>query len=71
MQMIDAKISFMNQMEMRLATEITADAMSKTMKIVSDVLEGFNMQEITRGDDAPDDLLDGFMNALRVEGRSQ
>ena len=68
---IDAKISFMNQTEMKLSTEITADAMSKTMKVISDVLEGFEMKEVFRGDDAPDDLLDGFLNALRVEGRSQ
>ena len=68
---IDAKVSFMNQMEMKLSTEITADAMGKTMKVVSDVLEGFDMQEVARNDDGPDDLLSGFLNALRVEGRSQ
>lgn len=69
--MIDAKISFINQMENRLSTEITADAMGKTMKVMSDVLEGFEMQEVARHDDGPDDLLNGFLNALRVEGRSQ
>ena len=69
--MIDAKVSFMNQMEMKLSTEITADAMGRTMKIMSDVLEGFDLREIVRNDDAPDDLLAGFLNALRVEGRSQ
>ena len=69
--MIDAKVSFMNQMEMKLSTEITADAMGRTMKIMSDVLEGFDLREIVRNDDAPDDLLAGFINALRVEGRSQ
>ena len=68
---IDAKVSFMNQTEMKLSTEITADAMNKTMKVISDVLEGFEMQETFRGDDGPDDLLEGFLNALRVEGRSQ
>jgi site-specific recombinase XerD len=68
---IDAKISFMNQTEMKLSTEITADAMSKTMKVISDVLEGFEMRETFRGDDTPDDLLEGYLNTLRVEGRSQ
>ena len=68
---IDAKVSFMNQTEMKLSTEITADAMSKAMKVISDVLEGFDMKEVYRGDDAPDDLLEGYLNALRVEGRSQ
>jgi site-specific recombinase XerD len=69
--MIDAKISFLNQIEMRLSTEVTADAMSRMMKITSDVLEGFDMREIMRNDDGIDDLLSGFLNALRVEGRSQ
>lgn len=68
---IDAKISFMNQTEMKLSTEITADAMSRTMKVISDVLEGFEMRETFRGDDTPDDLLDGYLNTLKVEGRSQ
>ena len=68
---LDAKVSFMNQMEIRLSTEITADAMGRTMKAMSDVLEGFDMQEVMRGDEGPDDLLTGFINALRVEGRSQ
>ena len=68
---IDAKVSFMNQMEMKLATEITADAMGRTMKIMSDVLEGFEMRETFRNEDGPDDLLSGFLNALKVEGRSQ
>ena len=68
---IDAKVSFMNQMEMKLSTEITADAMGRTMKVMSDVLEGFEMRETLRSDDSPDDLLAGYLNALKVEGRSQ
>ena len=68
---LDAKVSFMNQMETKLSTEITVDAMGRTMKVMSDVLEGFSMQEIVRNDDGPDDLLSGFINALKVEGRSQ
>lgn len=68
---IDAKVSFMNQMEMKLSTEITADAMGRTMKVMSDVLEGFEMRETLRNEDGPDDLLSGFLNALKVEGRSQ
>lgn len=68
---IDAKVSFMNQMEMKLSTEITADAMGRTMKVMSDVLEGFEMRETLRNEDGPDDLLAGYLNALKVEGRSQ
>lgn len=68
---IDAKVSFMNQMELKLSTEITADAMGRTMKVMSDVLEGFEMRETLRSDDSPDDLLAGYLNALKVEGRSQ
>lgn len=69
--MIDAKISFINQLEMKLSTEVTADVMGRTMKIVSDVLECFDMRETFRENDTRDDLLDGFLNAMKVQGRSQ
>ena len=42
---IDAKISFINQIETGLATEVTLDAMNRVMRIVADTLEGYEMRE--------------------------
>ena len=68
---IDAKVSFLNMLEKSMGTELTADSMNKALSIVSDVLERFDMREIQRWDEEPDDLLECYLSALRVEGRSQ
>ena len=68
---IDAKISFMNQTEKKLSAEITADTMARVMTIVADTLEGYEMREITSFiEDRTDDLLDCYLDALKVQGRS-
>ena len=67
---IDAKVSFMNQTKKRLSKEITADSMAKVMTIVADVLEGYEMREIIISLETNDDLLDCFLDALKVQGRS-
>lgn len=54
---IDSKISMMNQMEKRLGAEITADTMTKVMRIMADVIEGFDIREI-RKEEEVDDLLE-------------
>lgn len=67
---IDAKISFMNQVEKRLSTEVTADAMSRIMPILADVMEGFEMRETLITDTPNDDLLTCYLDAMKVQGRS-
>ena len=66
---IEAKHSFLKQVEMRLATEITADAMSKTLSIISDVMEGFDVRQ-TAITEAQEDLLDCYIDAMKIQGRS-
>ena len=69
---IDAKISFMGQVERKCAEILTVSTMEKTMKIISDVLEGFDMRECTRWEDeGKDDLLDSYLSSMRVSGRSE
>ena len=68
---IDAKISFMSQTEKRLSTVTTADTMAKLLAIVSDVLEGFEMREKAFADDSKDDMLQCYLDALKVQGRSE
>lgn len=54
---IDAKISLMNQVESKLMAEVTANVMNRVMKIIADVLEGFDIRE-TAVMEERDDLLD-------------
>lgn len=67
---MEAKASFLNQMEKKLGTEVTAENMAKMLRICADVLEGFQLIErITQ--EEQDDMLECFLNALTVQGRSQ
>ena len=68
---IDAKVSFMSQAEKRLASEITAYSMTRVMTIIADVMENFEIRETFGDSDRNDDLLDCFIDALRVQGRSE
>ena len=67
---IDAKISFLNQTEKRLATEVTAETMTKVLRIIADVMEGYNIQERQQAEDN-DDLLECYLDAMKVQGRSE
>lgn len=69
---IDAKISFMGQVERGCADLLTKTQLEKTMRIISDVLEGFDMRECDRWDEVQkDDLLDSYLSSMRVSGRSE
>ena len=67
---IEAKISLQNQVEKRLMTEVTADALNRMMRVMADVLEGFDVRE-TRVMEEQDDLLECYLDAMRVQGRSE
>ena len=67
---IDAKISLLNQVEKKLTTEVTADVMNRVLRIMADVLEGFDVREISVTDEQ-DDLLDCYIGAMKVQGRSE
>lgn len=68
---IDAKITFMQQMEKRLGSIVTANDMSGIMEAMSDVLQGYEMRSITRWNEEQDDLLQCYLSAMNVECRSQ
>lgn len=67
---IDAKISLMNQIEKRFADVLTANDMGNVLQIVADIMEGFDIRERLVDMDTNDDLLDSFLSALTVQGRS-
>lgn len=68
---IDSKISFLNQLEKRLSAEIPADALSKVIIAVSDVMENYQMVMIPSFDQEKDDCLNAFLTARTIECRSQ
>ena len=69
---IDAKQSFLSQVEHKCADRLTVTDMSGLMSILSDLLQGFRMEELQRtGDNEPDDLLDSFVASMHVQGRSK
>ena len=69
---IDAKMSFLRQLEAKSAEEMTMANIQQMMIIVSDVLEGFDMRERSAWEDeGTDDLLDSFMASMQIQGRSE
>lgn len=69
--MIDAKMSFMNQMRKALADTLTVEQMEKMVSAGMGLLDRFEMREIAIGEDGPDDLLESYVAAMQVECRSQ
>ena len=67
---IEAKASFLRQMEKHLSNELTANTMAKVLSIVSDVMESFDLREINPEEEA-DDMIESFFQALDVQGRSK
>ena len=67
---IEAKASFLRQMEKKLETETTASTMAKVLSIVADVMEGFDMREISV-EEEQDDMLECFLQAMDVQSRSK
>ena len=67
---IDAKVSFMNQLQNRLSDFVPINTMTKILAAFSDISERFDMREMDE-DEEQDDLLDCFLNAMAVQGRSE
>ena len=66
--MINAKQTFLNQVRSRAAEELTAADMDRLTAILSDVLEGFRVEELktdswTANDD---DLIASFVSSSRM-----
>lgn len=68
----EAKANFLSMMEKRIGAELTMEASGKVMKITAEVLDGFDMTENAAEEEIrKDDLLEMYIAALKVEGRSQ
>lgn len=70
---MDAKVSFMEQIERSCSDKLTVKDMSVLLNIVSDILENFDMRETFNrtNDNEKDDLLESFVSSLQIQNRSQ
>ena len=69
--MIDAKVSFMNQLKEQMADKLTMDQISELMAATFRLLDRFEMFEAADDNPQADDMLDSYVAALKVECRSQ
>ena len=67
---IEAKTSFLRMAEKKLSTEVTADTMTKVLSIMADVMEGYDLREISI-EEEQDDMLECFLEAMDVQSRSK
>lgn len=65
---IDSNISFLSQTEKKLSTEVTAYDMNKVLTIISDIMQGFTIQEKDHADPDDNDLIESYFDAMRVKG---
>lgn len=68
---IESKANFLMTMEQRLASAVTAADMTKVLELISDTLANYDMTLMDTGNGIPDDLLDAYIAALTVQGRSE
>lgn len=68
---IEGKMSFLAMCEKKLSSEVTAADMEKIMSTIADVAEAYEMKELEADEYQNSDMLNGFLAALRVEGRSE
>lgn len=67
---IEAKAVLLKGLEQQLSTQITAADMARVLSAVSDQLAAFDVSQ-TAAEDTQDDLLDAYVSAMRIEGRSE
>lgn len=66
----ESKISLLNQIEKRIGSDVSFDTMPKIMSAISDILQSFEVVETVNRSNEPDDLLNVYLDALKVMGRS-
>lgn len=68
---IDAKMSFIRMIEKRMSDVLTVNDMAMLASAMMDTLESFDMHEHQNYNDETDDMLNDYLSALKVQGRSQ
>lgn len=67
----ESKTVFMNRLKFKLADILTVNQSDQTLSIVSECLSDFDMDIVERSDIQEDDLLQTYLDALGVQGRSE
>ena len=67
---IEAKATFLNELERRLSDKLTVTVMGDAMETLADMLCNYDIERMPDAADAPDDLLDAYIAAMQVEGKS-
>lgn len=67
---IDAKVSFISMMEKDLASVVTVEQMDRIRRSVVELLDKFVMTELREQDLEDDDLLQCYLDAMKVQNRS-
>lgn len=67
---IEAKAVLLKGLEQQLSTQITAADMTRVLSAVSDQLAAFDVAQVDTGE-TRDDLLDAYVAAMRIQGRSE
>lgn len=68
---IEAKATLLNEMERALATEVTAAELTRILTILTEKLDHYDLTMTALGGPQQDDLLDAYLSALAIEGRSK
>lgn len=68
---IEAKAVLLSSLSAKLSPIVTAESRDRVLECVAQLLDGFNVE--VRSDAAlqQDDLLDAYISALQVEGKSE
>ena len=68
---IASKAVLINNLQKQFSAVMTADCMTQAMRIVSDQLEQFNVEQTSADGVDMSDFLDAYLSSLRVEGKSE
>lgn len=68
---IDAKVSFINQMEKDLSDVLTVDLMNRVRRSMLNIMDNFEMTELQMTEASDDDLLECYLQAMKVQSRSE
>jgi len=67
---IESKSLLLDDLRRGLSSVLTASDLDRALSAASDALAAYDVARIPAAADAPDDLLDAYLSALRVQGRS-
>lgn len=68
---IETKATFLSELERAMSPVLTAEAMSKALVVVADTLTRYSMEMLPDISPETDDLLQAYVDAMHVQGRSE